>query len=199
LNRLKVITLAGLVLIDLAAGAFALNAWTREPDDASFGPRGGRALAPAAASEPPPPSETPATETLGRPLFVKSRRPSLDGPKAGPAAPPPTGMKLRAVVAINEAARAYLVADGSAEGRWLRVGDELNSWTVESISRREIALRRDAETVSIGFDDAEVPEPRAAPTPPQSPPNPAAAPNPAPMQTGAPQAFGGPNAGKHRH
>ncbi|PPQ30036.1 hypothetical protein CCR94_13560, partial [Rhodoblastus sphagnicola] len=166
MNRLKVITLAGLALLDLAAGAFALNAWTREPDDASVAPRGAPPLAPAAASGPPPDAETAATETLGRPLFVKSRRPSLDGPKAGPAAPPPTGMKLRAVVTIDEAARAYLVAEGSAEGQWLRVGDELNSWTVERISRREIALRRDEETVAIGFDDAEAPAPRAAAPPP---------------------------------
>ena len=198
MNRLKVITLAGLVVLDLAAGAYALDAWTRAPGDAPLAPRGAAPLAPAVAPEPPPVAEIPATETLGRPLFAKSRRPSLNAPKLAAAAPPPAGMKLRAVVAMDQTARAYLVAEGSADGKWLRVGDELNSWTVESISRRAIALRRDAETVSIGFDYAEAPEPRAAPpaTPPapQPPANPAPPANSAPMQTG--QTFGG---SKHGH
>ena len=169
MNRLKVIIFAGLGLLDVGAGAFALDAWTREPDGAPVARRAAPSLAPAAKPEPPAPVEGPDVETLARPLFMKSRRPSKVGAKDGPdAASPPTGMKLYAVVALEDSLRAYLVGDGSAKGKWLRVGDELNAWTVESISRRNVALRHDDQTVSIGFAAAEVQHSPAAP-PPQPP------------------------------
>jgi hypothetical protein len=189
-NRLKIIIFAGLGLLDVGAGAFALNAWTREPDDAPVARRAAHSLAPAAKPEPPAPVEGPDVETLARPLFMKSRRPSKGGPKDGPgAAQPPTGMKLHAVVALEDSLRVYLVADGSAKGKWLRVGDELNAWIVESISRRNVALRHDDQTVSIGFGAPEVQHsPASTPPapPPQSPAESAPQANSAPPQPDEP-------------
>ena len=172
MNRLHVITLAGLAVLDLAAGAYALDAFTRQPDDAGAVARAVRPLAPAAPPELPAVEPGADAETLARPLFVKSRRPAQARSQASADdGPPPTAMKLRAIVALDENPRAYLVADGAAEGKWLKVGDELGSWTVDLISPMEIALRHGQQTVSIGFDYAEAPEPRAAFAAPPPPPN----------------------------
>jgi hypothetical protein len=193
LNRLHVITLAGLAVLDLAAGAYALNAFTRQPDEAPAVARAVRPLAPAAAAEPPAMELGPEAETLARPLFVKSRRPPPVRPKAdADEGPPPTDMKLRAIVALDQSPRAYLVANGAAEGKWLKVGDELGSWTVDSIEPMQIALRHESQTVSIGFDYSEAPPPRAAVAAPPAPPpaREANEANPAPAPAAAPTNFG---------
>jgi hypothetical protein len=80
----------------------------------------------------------------------------------------------------------------------MRLGDEIESWKLDRIAPREIALRRDSQTVSIGFDYTEAPEaPRAALASSLAAPPPASNPvadavpptKSAPMQAGAPQSF----------
>lgn len=168
MNRLHGIILAGLAVVDLAAGAFALNAWIGQADDAPAVARAPRPLAPADAEDLASIDLGPDTETLARPLFVKSRRPSPVGFADDAAAP--TDMKLRAIVALDQAPRAYLVANGAVEGKWVSVGDEIGAWKVESISSAQVALQREAQTVSIGFDYDEAPAPRGAAVPPSAAP-----------------------------
>lgn len=159
MNRLQIIILACLTFLDVAAVVFA---W-RNLVGAEVILRPVTRSAPMIVLDPvfDLPASTPDnnSETLSRPLFVKSRRPFLDHPSATEAntGAAPGGLKLHAVIGFDQSVRAFVTSDANAEGKWLTVGDIFENWTVESIDAQEITLRQDADLLRIGLDYDVVP------------------------------------------
>jgi len=175
LNRLKVITLVVLAALDGAGVLFAWSGFAATQPQADVAARPAPRIVPAPLSEPALLEQGEDSETLARPLFVKSRRPPksvalVNGARAAIA---PPGMKLHAVIGFNRSSQAFVTSDGAAAGQWLKVGDLFENWTIESIMAQEIALRRDEENVRVGLDyDSPPATPGSAPPPPPSPPPP---------------------------
>lgn len=153
MDRVKFITFVGLGILDLAAAAYALKACTRELDNVSLNVPPALSLAPAPAKLSPDIKQESSVEALNRPLFVKSRRPPVGEPQAtNDSEANPLGIKMRAVVMEGQRPRAYLVAGDATDGKWLQVGDQVDSWRIDVISADAITLRRAERSVSIGFD-----------------------------------------------
>lgn len=175
LNRLKIIALAGLATLDLAAGLFAWRGFAGADGGERLEARSAPMIVPAALSGAPSLASGDDPETLSRPLFVKSRRPSQHAPRAASetaAAPRPAGLKLLAIIGFSHTARAFLISSAAADGKWLSVGEIFENWTVDSIAEQEIALRQDADVLRVGLDYEGVPA-QAGPLPAPLPPPPA--------------------------
>lgn len=155
LSPLSAMILAFLVATTLIAGLFALSA--------IFGSNGLDSEVAAPDWKPPtltigeldPPKPASAdVETLSRPIFSRSRRPS---PKAksqveadlSPNAIAPDGLTVSAIVKNTEAHQAYVVSKDAPEGAWRQVGDTVDSWTISRIDRHEVILKSGEQTASI--------------------------------------------------
>jgi hypothetical protein len=171
-KRLKIITLAGLAALDLAAALFAWRGFADadggEILDARLAPK----LIPAALSDAPAMAGGDDPETLARPLFAKSRRPFQGGSRVAnvaSAAAPPAGLKLHAVIGFNHSVRAFVTSSAAADGKWISIGEMVENWTVDSISAQEIALRQNANLLRVGLDYDRAPAP-VVPIPAPPPP-----------------------------
>jgi hypothetical protein len=171
MNRLKIISMAGLAALDLVAVLFAWRSFSGADATDRLPVRSASTIVPAALSDASAATEGNDPETLARPLFAKSRRPWQGGPplaNEASAAPPPAGLKLRAIVGFNRSAHAFVISSAAAEGKWLSVGEKFENWTVDSIAEQEIALRQNAGLLRVGLDyDGSTPPagPIAAPPP----------------------------------
>lgn len=171
MNRLKIISLVGLALLDLAAGLFAWRSFNVGRVGDSVPGRSPAMVDAAALSDVPVAALGDDVETLARPLFVKSRRPWQATPKAASEAvhaPPPVGLKLHAIVGFDHSIRAFVTSSAAADGKWLSVGETFENWTVDSITHQEIALRQDADLLRVGlaYDDVAAPVSAISVSPP---------------------------------
>lgn len=181
MNRLKIISLVALAGLDLAAGLFAGRSFVAVDGGDSFPARSAPTIVPAALSDTFAVTRGDDPETLARPLFVKTRRPWQGTRRASSvvsAAPPPSGLKLHAIVGFSHSARAFVTSSAAADGKWLGVGETFENWTVESISSQEIDLRLDADLLRVGLDYDNVATPAGPITSPA--PSTPVAPTPAP-------------------
>lgn len=144
----------------------------------------------------PPKPASADVQTLTRPIFSKTRKPT---PRSAPRASEPvvtssapSGVTVSAIVKKGKTAQAFVVSPDAPEGAWKKIGDTLDSWTISDIASDALTLRSggNAATVKLYADaPAEEPPPGApgAPPPnfsPQSnappPPPPPGAPAPPP-------------------
>lgn len=155
LSPLSAMILAFLLATTLMAGLFALAS--------IFGSIGLDSEVAAPDWKPPtltigeldPPTPASAdVETLSRPIFSRSRRPS---PKAkpqveadlSPNAIAPGSLTVSAIVKNKETHQAYVVSQDAPEGAWRKVGDTVDSWTISRIDRHEVILKSGEQTASI--------------------------------------------------
>jgi hypothetical protein len=190
-NRLKIIALAGLGAVDMAAALFAWRAFTAPDAGQDLPARAAPAMVPAtsAALQAGPPHDD--NETLARPLFSRSRRPSQNAANAQADAlssPPPAGLKLLSVIAFGHEARAFVASTADAEGKWLSVGDSVESWEVESIAAQDISLRQQEDHIRVAIEYDGAPG-RVAQLPPPAPEKPAKSEEAPPAKVVAPESF----------
>ncbi len=194
MNRVKLITLAALSLLDLAAAGFAWQGLAGADASADPPARSSAGVVPASPPEPPIFALGDDSEILARPLFAKSRRPWSGTNDAGGAmngTSSPAGLKLHAIIEFDRSARAFVTSDSVKAGRWLSVGENFENWTVAAISAQEIALSHNANHIEIGLDYAEDPGRAKVPPPPSAAKNDAPPPPPAPSKIVTPNAFAG--------
>jgi hypothetical protein len=190
-NRLKIIAMAGLSAIDIAAGLFAWRAIVAPDEGQAVPARAAPAMIPAASAVPLGDATRDDSETLSRPLFSKTRRPSLhaaDPQAEALSSPPPAGLKLLAVILFGHDARAFVSSAANTEGKWLGVGDALENWKVESIAAQDIALHQqdDRISVAIEYDGSSG---RVAPLPAPAPEKSAKSDETPPAKVVAPESF----------
>jgi hypothetical protein len=154
LNRLKIIVLAGLAALDLIAAGFVWRSFAGGAEPLVTRP--GLAILPTSPLELVMPARGDDHETLARPLFSKTRRPS-PSPQASaeggnrPPPSPPAGIKLYAVILSGRSARTFICSNAALEGKWLAAGETFENWTVDSIAPQEVTLRHDASLIRIGL------------------------------------------------
>jgi hypothetical protein len=151
LSPLSALRLALLAALDLAALAFAIGAVVGAAENEA---------APKSQWRPPqllaPPEERAGLSgdelaTMSRPIFWRSRRappPSRSARKAdatAQASSSASGVTLGGVVKFGERARAFLIAPGGGEGRWLEQGESIEGWTVEEIAPFEVTISDGAQ------------------------------------------------------
>ena len=155
LNRLQIIALAGLGAIDVVAALFAWRAFAGPGSSDDLPPRVAPAIIPASITSAASESPHEDSETLARPLFAKSRRPSQNAARAtddAATSPPPAGLKLLAVIAFGRSARAFVASGADTDGKWLSVGDVIESWRVDSIEAQDISLRQQDDRIRVGLN-----------------------------------------------
>ncbi len=98
------------------------------------------------------PEVQPAPETVARPLFVPTRRPS---PPAASAAVP-TMKKgqfvLTGVTVANDAAFAFLKEVATGKTKSVRKGTEVNGITVDVVEPRRVVLKQGDETENLALN-----------------------------------------------
>jgi len=102
------------------------------------------------------------TATRDRPLFARSRRPPAPPPSVHveappPPPPPPPDVAFYGTVVDSEGASAIIRGGPSEKIVQVRVGDEVDGWSVERIESRELVLSLDDRTVSFTMFDAHHP------------------------------------------
>lgn len=101
------------------------------------------------------PQNTSAAFT--RPIFNKSRKPSDKDKKktdetsaaALPATPvePPPGAVLSAIIKQGSVENAFIISTSDPQGKWLKVGDNFEGWTLTKIEATKVLLKSgDMET-----------------------------------------------------
>jgi hypothetical protein len=129
---------------------------------------------PAAPLTASAPSAPPAqdVQTLTRPIFAKSRRPTPEKKNetasAAKVAGPPPALALQAIVLANGASRAYLVGRGGASGDWYLVGQVVEEWTISEIRAFELTLKAGERTATLSLYP-DTPSPSEAETKPPPP------------------------------
>jgi general secretion pathway protein N len=115
------------------------------------------------APEPDPFDAPPShrfAEIGARPLFSESRRPSVPDIKAGQELPRDENIALELVgTLLTEEGRAALLQLRGENARWLRAGERLAGWQLETVERNRARLRRDdaSTTVELRREVAEPP------------------------------------------
>lgn len=125
----------------------------------------------------PPQPPSADVETLSRPIFSKSRRPSGKPAKApaadgGRMTPSPAGLSVAAVVRNRKESRAFVVSVDTPEGAWRKIGDTVDAWTISRIERAEVTLENGGEKTTLKLYPDPDPNAQAAPStdaPPQMP------------------------------
>jgi hypothetical protein len=131
----------------------------------------------AAAQLPPPDPKDAYASVADRPLFRPQRRPEEDvDPDEQPALEPDVltsldGMNLSAVIITPTLVSAWVQDPNQPRLRRLRIGDDLEGWSVQTILPDRILLERQGEQDALILRDyGKTPSP-AAPMPvPRRPP-----------------------------
>lgn len=135
---------------------------------ATAAPAGG---APAPAGLPPPTPKDDYASVRNRPLFLPERRPPEPEPEVVEAPPPEeasdlSGMKLTAVVIAPQIVKAWVQSPTSPELLPLRIGDELEGWSVTGIEPDKLVLERQGTRDELKLRDFENADASAPPPPP---------------------------------
>ncbi len=101
-------------------------------------------------------------QTRTRPIFMKTRRPFVakagsakDAPESAGAPSLPAGLSLRAIVSQGQKMkRVFAVSNATREGKWLKVGDEFEGWTVVAAQSLKVTMRKDEFVAELPFDYA---------------------------------------------
>jgi hypothetical protein len=131
----------------------------------------------AAAQLPPPDPKDAYASVTDRPLFRPQRRPEEDvDPEAQATAEPDAatsleGMNLSAVIITPTLVSAWIQDPNEPRLRRLRIGDDLEGWSVQSILPDRILLERQGEQDALILRDYGKTLSPAAPMPvPRRPP-----------------------------
>lgn len=114
------------------------------------------------ATEPPPPAGKRAFE---QPLFHRNRAPGPDGPPAAPASDPSdpsgpaqtastgdaAGFKLKGVIINDRVARVAIQGANATAPVWVSKGQQVDGWTVETITAAMVRLRNGDEVAELKF------------------------------------------------
>lgn len=129
----------------------------------------------ASAPSPVPPVDADQ-QTLTRPIFAKSRRPS---PKANASArpelsdvptPPPPGLALSAIAKFRDVKRAFIVTSSAPDGQWVAIGEPIDGWTVVDVHSLEVTLSSGGNNVQLKLYSDEPPPEDSSPPEDFSPP-----------------------------
>lgn len=155
LSPLSLMLLGALSATTLAAALFATYALLGPVGSDAVGATPAWTPQTLAAVELDPPKPPGAdVESLSRPIFSKSRRPSTRAPKR-PApdsteiAITPNRLTVSAIVTRKIARQAFVVSADTPEGAWRKVGDTIDSWTVTSIEPGRVILKNGGRTARI--------------------------------------------------
>ena len=151
MTRLAPLAALGVVL----AGGVALQMRHQaEPPPAQvIAPAGPGAL-------PPPPRLVPValaglSDMVERPLFSPDRRAPPPAKIASTVAPPATvNLTLIGTIVTSHGQLAVVMLDKASKTEYVRVGDVVGGWRVETIERREIRIINGPHSVAVALRDA---------------------------------------------
>lgn len=92
----------------------------------------------------PPKPPSADVETLSRPIFSKTRKPSPKAAVAVDAAnisEAPTGVVVTAIVRNKKVTQAFMISTEAPDGAWRKEGDQVDSWTLHKILPAEVVLQ----------------------------------------------------------
>lgn len=156
----------GALLLAGIGGLLALGVIFRMTDPTAPTSATGEVSIPAVPeTEEAPPVGTDAFE---RPLFHRTREPGPDGPPAvtepstdpdstgaepstGERAGDPAEFTLQGIIVGERGARAAVRGATATGPTWVKRGDEIDGWTVESITTNVVKLRKGDQVAELKF------------------------------------------------
>lgn len=103
----------------------------------------------------PPKTAADDVQSLTRPIFSKSRRPSSRSaparaePDAAPAAGNADGLTVYAIVKNGNTSQAFVTSLDAPEGAWKKIGDTIDAWTISSIDAAELTLKNGDRSATL--------------------------------------------------
>lgn len=115
---------------------------------------------PQSTTELPKPKPINAySQTLARPIFLKTREPFVPPPPTPPplpkttAAPPPVvvdpGLVLGGIMIASDAKKAYLFSKADSQGTWMSEGETIMGWKLHSIDPTSTRLQQADRTIEL--------------------------------------------------
>jgi hypothetical protein len=150
-SPLMSMTLAALLLVNLT-GAFAL--WQAllpgSPGDAAPNAEWRAPRLPQADAATKTDGDA-YPQTLSRPLFSKSRQPSVvKSAAAAPAlAAASSDLRLAAVVFSDDTHRAFVISASTPGGKWVALGDDIDGWTIARMQSEFVVLQNGDASVAL--------------------------------------------------
>ncbi|WP_036284658.1 hypothetical protein [Methylocystis sp. ATCC 49242] len=125
----------------------------------------------------PPKPASADVQALSRPIFSKNRRPTPKTAGVRPVTPDaeaaaPAGLSVGAIVKSGGTAQAFVISSGAPEGEWKKVGDMIDTWTVDDITSLELTLKNGEQEVKLKLysDETEGPPDNPQEMKPEAPP-----------------------------
>lgn len=154
LSPLSAILLSGLSAMCFSAAVFTFHALFG-PADAEDAVAAPEWKPPSLAIAPldPPKSPDGDNESLSRPIFSKSRKPSLRNTAALSAniMAAAGALSVRAIIRSKQTAKAFFLSPESPDGVWLKIGDKVDAWTITAIESKEVILQSGEETTKLSL------------------------------------------------
>lgn len=102
------------------------------------------------------------TQTLTRPIFSKSRRPSprndqqasSKAPATLPPPPLPPGLSLKAIVILGKNKNAFVVCNSLPDGKWMKEGETIQGWTITTMHDLNVILKNGDHSARLALDYA---------------------------------------------
>jgi hypothetical protein len=180
--------LVGVALLLLGVLLLQWRSWSPAPppgaDAQTASPAGAEPVASRsdALLEPPPAKEEYASVSE-RPLFLPDRRPPPDEPEQAEEPEPLTelgGMDLTAVVITPSTVSAWVRPPTGRETVRLRLGDQFEGWTVQTIESDRVVFERQGNIDELILRDYKNAPPPPRPVPPAAQRQPRVQPGPRP-------------------
>ena len=96
-----------------------------------------------------PPPRHAFAEIAARPLFSKSRRPFVPDSETGKELPDESIAIELVGTFLSEPGRAALLQLQGENARWLRAGERMGGWQVDTIERNQVRLRMDDQVKTL--------------------------------------------------
>ena len=166
--------LVGLSLVLLGVLFLQWRSWSPAPPPSRDAPTSesagiNSAPIPSEALLEPSPAKEAYASVSERPLFLPDRRPSPDEPAEAEEPEPEAltgldGMDLNAVVITPSTVSAWVRRPNTRDAVRLRLGDEFEGWTVQTIEPDRLVFERQGDTDELILRDYEnAPSPRPSP------------------------------------
>lgn len=96
---------------------------------------------------------------LARPVFFKTRSPYVPPPPSVPSKPAPApqapfvdpGLSLTGVIVNKQLRKAYVIAKGDTQGKWLAEGDSIVGWAVQAITPTSVTLKQSDRSIELNL------------------------------------------------
>ena len=145
MSPLWAVWLIALSIVTMGMGIFALRSLLgRAGDEEAVAALDWKPPSLAIVSLDPPKPANGDIESISRPIFSKTRKPTLKTAYAVSPANTTTdtgALSVTAIVLNKKIMQAFIISSDAPEGAWRKIGDSVDSWSITEIAAKEVIIQ----------------------------------------------------------